>query len=66
MSKRLSILHKVALSVFLFRLGLYFLNETFLKIKIPGQLIGYLIFLSLGFYVGFHLCLSELRRSNRK
>jgi len=59
--------HKVALFLFLFSIGLFILNGTFLKKKIPIELVGYLVFLSLGLYVGFHFCLDEVKRMmNRK
>jgi hypothetical protein len=66
MSKRLIIFHRVALVFFLFSLGLYIVNDAFLKKKIPLELIGYMVFLSLGIYVGFHLCLDEVKRMNKK
>jgi hypothetical protein len=37
-------------------------NDALLKKKIPTDLIGYLVFLSLGLYVGFHVCQDEVKR----
>jgi hypothetical protein len=60
MSQRIFILHKIAAILFLASLGLYIINESFLNSRIPIEIIGYLVFLSLGLYVGFHVCLGEI------
>jgi hypothetical protein len=65
MYKRINIIHRLALGFLGFSLGLYIVNDAFLKKKIPLEIIGYLVFLSLGFYVGFHVCLGEIKRIKR-
>jgi len=62
MSKRLILFHRITLLFFIFSFGLYFVNDALLKKKIPTDLIGYLVFLSLGLYVGFHVCQDEVKR----
>ncbi len=66
MYKRITIIHRIALCFFLFSLALDVVNDAFLKNKMPREIIGYLIFLTLGFYVGFHICLDEVKRMEKK
>jgi hypothetical protein len=66
MYKRINIIHRLAVGFFLFSIGLYIVNDAFLKNKIPLDIIGYLTFLSLGFYAGFHVCLDEIKRVEKK
>ena len=66
MNNRFRLYHRIALCLFIFSFGLYILNDTLLKKKIPIELIGYLVFLSLGLYVGFHVCLDEVKRMSNK
>jgi hypothetical protein len=54
--------HRIGLVLCIFSLGLYIINDALLKSKMPTDLIGYLVFLSLGLYVGFHACLQEMKR----
>ena len=62
MWNRINLYHKIFLFFFLFCLLITFFNEVFLKTMIPKEILGYLVFLSLGNYIGFHLCLSEFKR----
>jgi hypothetical protein len=66
MYKRINILHRIFLSFFIFSLGLYVVNDSILRKWIPIEIVGYIVFLSLGIYVGFHVCLDELKRMNKK
>jgi hypothetical protein len=66
MYKRINILHRIFLSFFLLSLGVFIVNDSILKKRIPIEIVGYIFFLSLGIYVGFHVCLDELKRMNRK
>jgi hypothetical protein len=66
MSKRIFIIHRVALVFFLSSLGLSVVNEALWKSKIPSDIVGYLVFASLGFYLGFHICLDEVKRMQKK
>lgn len=59
---RIVIIHRWALAFLCSSLGLYLINDGFLHKKIPLEIIGYILFLSIGFYVGFHVCLSEIKR----
>jgi len=65
MYKRINSIHRLSVGFFLFSIALYIVNDAFLKKKIPLDVVGYLVFLSLGFYVGFHVCLSEIKRMKR-
>lgn len=65
MYKRINIIHGLALGYLGFSLGLYIVNDVFLK-KIPLEIIGYLVFSSIGFYAGFHICLDEVKRVKKK
>jgi hypothetical protein len=66
MYKRINTIHRLALGFLTFSLGLYIVNDLFLKKKIPLDIIGYLVFSSLAFYAGFHVCLAEVKRMNKK
>ena len=66
MNKRLTIYHRVSLFFFLFSIGLYIINDAFLKCKVHVEVVGYLLFLSLGIYIGFHVCLDEMKRLTKK
>ena len=62
MSKRIFLFHRIAAVFFLFSLGLCVITGSFLKSRIPIEIVGYLVFLSLGLYVGFQVCLGEIKR----
>jgi hypothetical protein len=67
MSKRIFLFHRIAAVFFLFSLGFCVITGSFLKSRIPIEIVGYLVFLSLGLYVGFQVCLGEIKRMiNRK
>lgn len=66
MHKRINIIRKLASAFFMFSLGLYIVNDALLKKRIPLEIIGYVVFLSVGFYIGFHLALSEVERESSR
>ena len=66
MHKRIIIIHRLAEISFSSSIALYLINDTLLKKKIPLEIVGYILFLNLGFYVGFHLALREVERERKK
>jgi len=65
MPNRYFIFHRIFLFFFGFNIVFYIVNDAFLK-KIPLEIVGYSFFLSLGLYVGFHVCLGEVKRRAKK
>ena len=62
MVKRLSLYSKISIYFFASSIAFYVFNEAILKYKVPLEIVGYLIFFSLGLFIGTQCCIDVIRR----
>jgi hypothetical protein len=65
MYKRLIIYQKISIYFFVANMGFYILNDSVLKKTVPIEVVGYSLFLSLGFFVGVNICIDALRKESK-
>ena len=63
-NRRLRVYQKIITYFFIFNIIFYIINDAFFRNAIPLEIIGYMFFLSLGIYIGFHVCIHEIKRQN--
>jgi hypothetical protein len=65
MYKRLIIYQKISIYLFAANMGFYILNDSILKKVVPIEIVGYSLFLSLGFFIGVNICIDLLRKASK-
>jgi hypothetical protein len=60
MYRRLIIYQKNSIYLFAANIGFYILNDSILKKAVPIEIVGYSLFLSLGFFIGVNICIDVL------
>ena len=65
MYKRLIIYQKISIYLFVANMGFYILNDSILKKAVPIEIVGYSLFLSVGFFIGVNICIDVLRKESK-
>ncbi len=66
MIKRLSLYSKISSFIFAASIGLHMVNDIFLKKKVPGEIIGYVFWFSLGLFIGVNCCIDVVKRFRKE
>ncbi len=62
MNRNLQLYSKIAIVLLVSSISLWMLNDLILNMKIPIEIIGYIVFFSLGIFIGVHCCIDAIKR----
>ena len=66
MVKRLNLYSRISSLLFVASILFYVLNDAIFESRVPLEIVGYIIFFSLGAFVGVQCCIDLLKKSKKE